>query len=201
MIANQFGESSGTHRAALIGLGVVLFAVTIVVNVSARQLRQQGFADTVAEALAASGLPPELLCLEITESSLMSEVHGSVRTVEELKSIGVHISIDDFGTGFSSLAYLHRLPVDTLKIDKSFIDRICDRDARGGGPLVQSIVGLGNLLDLEVVAEGIERDEQRVALVELGCRLGQGFHFAPALPAEQIAALLDMEHQGRPAWG
>lgn len=160
------------------------------VNVSARQLRDPALVPQVTEALRRSGLDPHLLTIEITESSVMSDVHRSVRTIEELKSLGVKISIDDFGTGFSSLAYLHQLPVDMLKIDKSFVDRICDEKVSSGGPLVASIIGLGNLLDLTVVAEGIENAEQCDALVQLGCQVGQGFHFAPAVTADQISGFM-----------
>ncbi|NLD75417.1 MAG: EAL domain-containing protein [Acidimicrobiales bacterium] len=164
------------------------------VNVSARQLRDPILLPQVTTALARSGLDPSLLTLEITESSLMSDVHESVRSVEQLRDLGVKISIDDFGTGFSSLAYLHMLPVDTLKIDKSFIDRICDRRVTSGGPLVASIIGLGNLLGLSVIAEGVENDQQCTALVDLGCHIGQGFHFSPAVSADEITALMATDH-------
>lgn len=163
------------------------------VNVSARQLRDPELVSQVTYALDRTGLEPELLTIEITENSLISDVHRSVRAVEELKELGIKVSIDDFGTGFSSLAYLHMLPVDMLKIDKSFVDRICDTEVATGGPLVASIIGLGNLLDLTVIAEGVERAEQCHALVDLGCHLGQGFHFAPAITADAIAELIDRE--------
>jgi diguanylate cyclase (GGDEF)-like protein len=165
--------------------------VEVSVNVSARQLRDPDLVAQVTEALGRTGMEPDLLTIEITESSLISDVHRSVRAVEQLRDLGIKVSIDDFGTGFSSLAYLHMLPVDALKIDKSFVDRICDTEIASGGPLVASIIGLGKLLDLTVVAEGVERIEQCNALVDLGCDLGQGFHFAPAMDADAIAELLE----------
>ncbi len=164
--------------------------IRVNVNVSTRQLNDPHFVAVVAGALRRAELPPELLALEITESTLMSDVHRTVRAVEQMKVLGVRIAIDDFGTGFSSLAHLHRFPVDVLKVDKSFVDRVCDAGIPTGGPLVQSIVGLGRLLDLDVVAEGIESEPQRAALVEMGCRFGQGFHFSPAVTADEIGALL-----------
>src|SRR5690606_27995813 len=155
-----------------------------------RHLLHPELVGQVEDVLATSGLDPGLLTLELTESSLMVDISGAVQTLEQLKSFGVRISVDDFGTGFSSLSYLHQLPVDVIKIDKSFVDRVNKRDRTSGQSLVQSIVGIGKLLSMAVVAEGVETAEQCEALIEIGCQLGQGFLFAPALSATELEAFM-----------
>jgi EAL domain-containing protein (putative c-di-GMP-specific phosphodiesterase class I) len=163
-------------------------ALTMSVNVSGRQLSSPEFVSTVAEILAASGLAPARLTLELTESMLLRDVPETVQRLHALKDLGVRLAIDDFGTGFSSLAYLQRFPVDSLKIDKSFVDQILDSDL--AGDLVRSIVVLAETLGLATVAEGIEHDSQAVSLEASGCHLGQGFLFGRPLPAAETAALL-----------
>ncbi len=161
------------------------------VNLSARQLERASIVDEVREALAASGLPAELLCLEITETALMADVEESLRLLTELRALGVHLAIDDFGTGFSSLAYLKRFPVDILKIDQAFIRHV-DTDPTDEA-IVLSIIRLADALGLDVVAEGIEEVEHRDKLVEMGCNRGQGFGLARPAAAETIAELLDLK--------
>ncbi|BCJ49002.1 hypothetical protein Asp14428_04770 [Actinoplanes sp. NBRC 14428] len=156
------------------------------VNVSARQFRQPGFVDQVREALADTGAAPEWLLLEITESLVLRDVEQVWADLEELRALGVRIAIDDFGTGYSSLSYLRQIPVDVLKIDKSFIDDILAGTQQRA--LVDAIVTLARHLELAVVAEGIEHEEQRVVLAAMGCPYGQGYLFAkPLWPAEITA--------------
>ena len=145
------------------------------VNLSARQLRGAVVAE-VEDALAAAGLAPTRLCLELTETAIMDDVDESARILGKFHDLGIQIAIDDFGTGFSSLAYLKRFPVDILKIDRTFVDGVgVDPDDTA---IVQSIVGLAQTLRLEVIAEGIEDATQVGELVRLGCNRGQGFHLA-----------------------
>jgi len=158
------------------------------VNLSARQLAHPDLVATVAGALADSGLSPHLLVLEITESVLMTDRELAVTILHALRSLGVRCSIDDFGTGQSSLGYLKTLPVDSLKIDRSFVDGL------GTNPddsaIVAAVVHLGHALGLSVTAEGIETPLQLSELRALGCDLGQGFYFARPQPSEVAGALV-----------
>ncbi len=163
-------------------------AWTMSVNVSARQLQHPGFADEVAHALEQSGLRPQRLILEITESVMMQDVTMMMGRLHELKALGVRLAIDDFGTGYSSLSYLRQFPFDLLKIDKSFIDDVASVPQQK--ELTRAIIELGKTLDLEMVAEGIESNEQLVRLQTLDCDLGQGFYFARPLDHQSIAELL-----------
>jgi diguanylate cyclase (GGDEF)-like protein/PAS domain S-box-containing protein len=144
------------------------------VNLSARQLVDARLADLVATIVGASGLDPRLLHLEITETTLMENLAHAVTTLQALKELGVTMSIDDFGTGYSSLAYLRRLPVDMLKIDRSFVDGLDGSDPDDTS-VVEAILGLGHALRLDCVAEGIETRAQADILAGLGCRFGQGY--------------------------
>lgn len=159
------------------------------VNVSARQLQEPDFVEGVAEALRSTGIEADRLTLEITESALMAEVDQSAATLHRLRALGVRLAIDDFGTGYSSLSYLERLPVEVLKIDRSFTAAI--GHGRDVPVLVRSIVKLGQTLHMQVLAEGIETAEQLARLRAIDCHLGQGFHFSPALPADEVLELLD----------
>jgi diguanylate cyclase (GGDEF)-like protein len=163
---------------------VVRMPIAVTVNLSTRQFQEPSLIDEVVSALRTSGLPADLLTLEITESNFMTDVADAIETLRRLKALGVHISIDDFGTGFSSLSYLQRLPVDALKIDKSFIDRI-GAGTESDIALTRSIIGLGASLDLVVIAEGIEAEEQRDVLVDLRCPLGQGYHFGRPMSSDE----------------
>ena len=162
--------------------------LTIAVNVSARQIHQPGLVEVVAEALRDSGLPPNTLILEITESLVMQNAELAIERLHELKALGVRLAIDDFGTGYSSLSYLRRFPVDILKIDKSFVDGVGQHGKER--ELAQSIIELGQTLNLEIVAEGVERADQLGWLKSRNCDLGQGFLFAHAITADSIGALL-----------
>ncbi len=165
--------------------------LTIRVNLSARQLERASIVDEVLTELDESGLPAEHLCLEITETALMTDVEESMRLLTRLRDTGVRLAVDDFGTGFSSLAYLKRFPVDILKIDQAFI-RNLDTDATDEA-IVLSIIRLAEALDLQVVAEGIEEDAHHSKLVAMGCERGQGFGLARPAPASKVAELLSLQ--------
>jgi len=162
--------------------------VAVAVNLTAREFQRPDLAGEVAAVLAATGLAPELLRLEITESLAMRDAAATVATLVALRDLGVQIAIDDFGTGYSSLAYLKRLPVDTLKIDKAFVDGL-GSDA-GDTAIAAAIVALGHTLGLRVIAEGVETAAQAAALRDLGCDFAQGYHFARPLPATEVGTLL-----------
>ena len=156
--------------------------MSVAVNVSGKQIQDATFVSDVAAALADSGLPPERLVLEITETVIMHRTEMMVQRLQELKELGVHLAIDDFGTGYSSLSYLQQFPIDIIKIDKAFIEGM-ERDAAGAA-LTRTIIGLGGTLGLSTIAEGIEHASQRVTLEDLGCVMGQGFLFArPSIAA------------------
>ncbi|MGP6157226.1 MAG: EAL domain-containing protein [Vulcanimicrobiaceae bacterium] len=142
----------------------------------------------LAAGLALLDGPPDQPELEITESILLSDVANARRTIAELKALGVRLSLDDFGTGYSALAYLKHLPVDTLKIDRTFV-RDLPTD-RGDAAIVSAVVALGHARDMTVVAEGVETAEQATLLRRLGCDALQGFHFSRALPAARLEAVL-----------
>jgi diguanylate cyclase (GGDEF)-like protein/PAS domain S-box-containing protein len=158
------------------------------VNVSMRQLEVPTFVDHITDALAASGLDPTSLVIEITESTLMRDAEATVRRLREIKDLGVHVAIDDFGTGYSSLAYLQQFPVDAIKIDRSFISAMADSPESGA--LIHTLVELGRTLGLETLAEGIEDNEQLHKLQEEHCDRGQGFLFSRPIEPDAIEAFL-----------
>jgi EAL domain-containing protein (putative c-di-GMP-specific phosphodiesterase class I) len=151
------------------------------VNVSARQLQHPDFVEHVDVALERSGLPPHLLTLELTETVLVAAGERVEHRLDALKSRGIKLALDDFGTGYASLAYLQRLPVDIVKIDRSFTAGIDSGD--DDLALLRGIVGLGKALGLRLVAEGIERGAQQAIVHGLGCDGAQGFHFGRPQPA------------------
>jgi len=155
------------------------------VNLSPRQVTERDAVRHVREALERAGVPGRLLHLEITESAIFDDTQAAARRLAQLKELGIRISLDDFGTGYSSLSLLHRLPVDTLKIDRSFVSGLRRRPET-----VRAIVALARSLDLEVVAEGVETADQRSALAAMGCDYAQGFFFGQALVAEEATPLL-----------
>ena len=156
-------------------------------NLSARQLNES-LVETILQILDETGLDPEALTLEITESMLIDQSAEPLGVLQTLRQLGISLAIDDFGTGYSSLSYLHRFPVDSLKVDRSFIELLGTTNEPG---LARSIVRLGDELGLRTVAEGIERDEQLAALQQFGCRLGQGFLFAAPMSDDEIRTHLD----------
>jgi diguanylate cyclase (GGDEF)-like protein/PAS domain S-box-containing protein len=172
-----------------------LHPLRIAFNVSPLQLTRFDFAREVMNVLSRREISPTLLEMEVTESTVMRHVGHAARQIDSLARMGVHFSVDDFGTGYSSLGHLHQLPVQTLKIDRSFVAKICDPD--GTYSIVQAIIFLAHSLGMKVVAEGVEREDQFQILHQLECDRVQGFLFAPAMPADQIAALV-RESGGNP---
>jgi diguanylate cyclase (GGDEF)-like protein/PAS domain S-box-containing protein len=157
------------------------------VNLSGRQMRDPGLVDDVSQILRETGLPPQALTLEMTESVLMDDIEGALRILRALKGLGLHLAIDDFGTGYSSLSYLRKFPVDSLKIDRSFVSGL---GAAQKEPLVATILEMGHSLKLEVVAEGIERQDQLAELLKLDCPIGQGYLFAQPMASDEMGAYL-----------
>jgi diguanylate cyclase (GGDEF)-like protein/PAS domain S-box-containing protein len=171
--------------------------LSVSVNVSARQIRPSGLVDDVQSALAASGLAPAALTVEITESALVRGREEMTAILESVTGTGVRLALDDFGTGYSSLSLLRDLPVRTVKIDRSFVHTIDAGPAQRA--FVQAIVDLAEALQLTVVAEGIERPIQAAALLRIGCVLGQGFHFARPLPADALGRMLEQQEHSAAA--
>jgi diguanylate cyclase (GGDEF)-like protein len=166
--------------------------VYVSVNVAARQLRDPGFVQGARRRLTESGVAPSSLVLELTESGLLRPDQRLRADLQELKGMGVRLAIDDFGTGYSSLSYLRELPIDLLKIDKSFVDGIAVSTQRLA--LVEVINRIAKTLELTVIAEGIESEVQRDMLVSMGCRYGQGYLLAAPMPADEAEALLRVGH-------
>jgi predicted signal transduction protein with EAL and GGDEF domain len=158
------------------------------VNVSALQFRQPGFVDGVASTLRAAGLPGRLLELELTESILIQDVEDTLARLHALAGLGVLLAIDDFGTGYSSLGYLKRLPIGRLKIDRSFVTDLPGDTSDAS--IVNAIINLGRALDIQVIAEGVETEAQRLFLRQAGCHEFQGYLCAPALDAKSFETLL-----------
>ena len=156
------------------------------VNVSALQLADPGLVDTVVEATARADVPPAAFTLELTESALMADTTHTLSVLRQLAELGVHLAVDDFGTGFSSLSYLRRFPVHQLKVDRSFIGRLGGEAADTA--MVAAICELGRALGLEVVAEGVEHEAQRSVLLELDCRLAQGYWISRPIDADAFRA-------------
>ena len=159
------------------------------VNISGRYLQHAGIIEDVRAALRDSGLDADSLVLEVTESLLLQESPELERRLGELKSLGIRLALDDFGTGYSSLAYLHRFPLDVLKIDRSFIQQLSgesDEKVKDASALARAILSLAEALGLDTVAEGIEIESQREAVLKLGCQTGQGFTFGKPMPLAEL---------------
>jgi diguanylate cyclase (GGDEF)-like protein len=157
------------------------------VNLSASQLSNPHLVDEVREVLASTGLPPELLVLELTESMALTDLVESARILGELKTLGIRLALDDFGTGFSSLSHLGALPVDVVKIDRSFVQAMADST---GATVAEAVLQIARTFDLSPVAEGVEDAEQAARLRDLRCAQAQGYHFARPMPAEALTTLL-----------
>ena len=160
----------------------------IAINVSPLQFMRVDFSAQVREVLAELGASPDNLQIEVTETAVMRNMDEVARQMRDLAEMGVHFAVDDFGTGYSSLQHLHQLPIQTLKIDRSFVERVCEPD--GTSALVQAILSLAHSLGLQVVAEGVEREEQAEALARMNCDILQGFLFARPQRADAIPALM-----------
>lgn len=161
--------------------------LTVRVNFSTLQLAEAGLLDTIDEVLAQTGADPRMLCVEITETTLLRETPTARANLTGIHERGIGVAIDDFGTGYASLTYLHSFPVDVIKIDRSFVAGNADSDHR----LVAGIVALATTLGIEVTAEGVETPEQASRLRQMGCPSAQGWLFAKALPADEVTGLLD----------
>ncbi len=164
--------------------------VQLAVNLSAHQFRQADLVPIVAQAMKSHGIPPELLQMEVTESAVMHNADSAIAILTELHSHGVHLAIDDFGTGYSSLSYLKKFPLDTLKIDRSFVIDIDTNPA--SAEIVGAIIAMGHSLSLDIVAEGVENDAQLDILRNLHCDTIQGFYYSRPLPADAFAAVLKL---------
>ena len=172
-------------------------AISVAVNLSARQLDSDTLPDFVAEALRASGLAPELLCLEITETALMGDAELVASRLTALKRLGVQIAVDDFGTGYSSLLYLRRFPVDILKVDRSFVAGLGASNADGA--IVEGVVGLAHALGLQAIAEGVETRAQEFHLKALRCDMAQGYRWSEPLSVGDMRRWLE-QHAPAVPW-
>ena len=171
--------------------------VQVAVNLSARHLQQQGLPASVGRVLRETALPPHLLDLELTEGAFMKEGSETVAVLHRLRELGVSLSLDDFGTGYSSLGYLKHFPIDTLKIDRAFVQDITGKP--GEGALAAAIIAMGHSLGMKVVGEGVETAEQLAFLQARRCVLIQGYYYSPPLPHEAMTQLLDANlRQGEP---
>ena len=168
--------------------------LTVAVNVSPLQFRRGNLKELVAQALAAHALPPSALELEITESVLIDDRQRPNETLDSLHELGVRIAIDDFGTGYSNLSYLQRYPLHRLKIDRSFTSQLTSSPQAAG--IVQAIIEMGHCLRLQLVAEGVEDMTTLTRLRNAGCEFGQGFHWSPAIPADQFIAFARQSRSG-----
>jgi EAL domain-containing protein (putative c-di-GMP-specific phosphodiesterase class I) len=156
-------------------------------NLSPKQFAQPDLVPQIEKILADSGLNPECLKLEITEGVLMEDFETAAELLFQLRKLGVRLSIDDFGTGYSSLTYLHRFPIDTLKIDRSFVIRM-DKD---NTEIVKTILNLAENLGMDVVAEGVETQEQMTLLRDMNCQNGQGYFFAKPMNVEEAYRVIE----------
>ncbi|HSO56488.1 MAG TPA: EAL domain-containing protein, partial [Actinomycetes bacterium] len=161
------------------------------VNLSGKQLQHEQVVDDVAQALAESGLPPQSLVLEMTESILLDDSETVLDILRQLKGLGARLAIDDFGTGYSSLSYLHRFPVDILQIDRSFVERLSRTS--DNAELARTVVRLGQSLQLQTVAEGVEDSAQFLTLRRMGCDIGQGYYFGRPMEGDDMGRLLGEE--------
>jgi EAL domain-containing protein (putative c-di-GMP-specific phosphodiesterase class I) len=187
VLAHAIDQCGQWHRA---GLGI-----RMCVNISARDLRQEDtMVQFVRDALKAADLPPGMLCLEITESGLMDDPKSAQSTLRKLRDLGVETSIDDYGTGYSSLAYIKQLAVNELKIDRAFVSGM-EADKRNAA-IVRSTIELGHNLGLTVVAEGVETEHELSELRRFGCDIAQGYHLGRPMTAEALETWLSTSRGG-----
>jgi EAL domain-containing protein (putative c-di-GMP-specific phosphodiesterase class I) len=168
----------------------------VAINLSARQVLQPDLAERVGEVIAQTGVHPSSLCFEITESVLMDDTEAVIDVISSMRALGVQLAIDDFGTGYSSLGYLKRFPVDSVKIDRSFVSGLGSDP--GDAAIVSAVIGLAHALGLRVTAEGVETEEQLLALIDLDCDEAQGYFFSPPQPAPDLRSLLARTRTWRP---
>jgi EAL domain-containing protein (putative c-di-GMP-specific phosphodiesterase class I) len=163
--------------------------LTMNINISSKHFLLPSLLDDLKDVLDNIGLSPDHLKLEITETALMEDVEETVRHVNRLRDYGIQIVIDDFGTGYSSLSYLQRLPIDTLKVDRSFVSRI-QNTPDGNRNIVEAIISLAHRLDMNVVAEGVENHEQHAILLNMQCQFGQGYLFSKPIAKNKVDNLI-----------
>ncbi len=163
--------------------------ILISVNISAVQLKQNDFADMIKRTLKETGLPARFLELEVTETTMISSFDTTIQTLKELRDMGIKVSLDDFGTGYSSLSYLKKLPIDTLKIDKSFVDDL--NNEYGEEKITEAIISLVHKLDIEVIAEGVETEKQLSYLIQCNCDNIQGYLMSRPVPASDVAKIIE----------
>ena len=154
------------------------------INVSVRQLQENGFVDKLSQSISSCDYPPQQLTLEITEGIFIDDLQYLVPVLNDIRSLGIKLSLDDFGTGYSSLSLLKQLPIDELKIDKSFIDNITTHHE--DKLMVLNIIDIAQNLGIRVVAEGIEQEDQSRMLIDLGCNLQQGYYFCKPVVLDQL---------------
>ena len=164
--------------------------LTMNINLSSKHFLSPTLLDDIKEILNKTGMPPEQLKLEITETALMEDADETIRLVHRLKDLGLQLVIDDFGTGYSSLSYLQRLPIDTLKVDRSFVSRI-QSEPDGNRNIVEAIISLAHRLEMIVVAEGVETEEQFAILRKMNCQFGQGYLFSKPLSKPKVDELIE----------
>ncbi len=187
-------REASNHFRGWMGSGAAKSLCGLSVNVSPQQFHQSEFIEQVQRIILKAGADSCGLTLEVTEGAVIEDVEDTIRKMHSLKAIGVKFSIDDFGTGYSSLAYINRLPLDELKIDKSFVWEILE--SRKNGAIVDTIIAMSKLLGLKVVAEGVETLEQLNLLKEKGCMIFQGYHFSRPVPADEFAEILEQRDMG-----
>lgn len=164
------------------------YPLQVAVNLSMRQFQQPGLAQLVSEAIRHAGIDPQQVELEITESMVLNKVDEAIATMHKLRALGVQLAIDDFGTGYSSMAYLRNFPVNTLKIDQTFVQDLTGTDDNTS--IIEAVIGLGRGLGMQVVAEGVETEQQQRLLERAGCHIGQGYHIGYPVPLSELIALL-----------
>jgi EAL domain-containing protein (putative c-di-GMP-specific phosphodiesterase class I) len=167
--------------------------IAVAVNLSPVQFKNQNLAQLVVSALAHSGLPAHRLELEITEAVLLQNNEATLATLHRLRELGVRVAMDDFGTGYSSLSYLRSFPFDKIKIDRSFINDIADKDESGA--IVQAVTSLASRLNMATTAEGVETEAQLQIIERLGCTEMQGYLYSRPVPVGQLAGLLSMDRR------
>ncbi len=189
VLDTAFSQARRWHEAGFTG-------VRLAINLAAGQFRATNLADRIRDRIAHEGCKPELIELEVTETGMLRDPEGVGNTLTRIREIGMRVAIDDFGTGYSSLSHLKRFPIDTLKIDKTFVaDILTDRDDTA---IVSAVIALARALDMEVVAEGVETEAQRLLLAQQGCDAYQGYLFSRPLPASEFEALMTRHAKTHP---
>jgi EAL domain-containing protein (putative c-di-GMP-specific phosphodiesterase class I) len=182
-------------RQARHWLDILPEPVTMSINISAVHFNSNNLDSVIAESLETSGLDPQYLDIELTETSILEDPHQTINTLNRFKEMGLRVSLDDFGTGYSSLSYLMKLPLDTLKIDQSFIRDLGQNDS--GTAIVSAIISMAHSLGLSVIAEGVEEELHINLLRQMKCDILQGYYIAKPLPASEIESLIKYRQQRR----